>query len=194
MAAGFDTAVADLLDWLAGNAAITELIERTGNALWEKALPSIEAAHGPARARAFRSASTDHFWCGVLAAFACSLAELQKMSDRVRERATTALLAGERLPLGEEFTAEAIQRTWDAVAPLFTGPRLDEALWAMRGLAILICPAPERHPEVSRCCLDPIAGETTPAVKAVIAESTKERLMTALPHDWLPRTRASLGL
>ncbi|WP_020636636.1 hypothetical protein [Amycolatopsis alba] len=53
-----------------------------------------------------------------------------------------------------------------------------EPIRATRMLAIMICPAPERHEAVVKHCVNPLLGE-------YVSNLTKQRLEAALPDTWL---------
>jgi hypothetical protein len=52
------------------------------------------------------------------------------------------------------------------------------SLRAIRMLAVMICPAPERHEAVVKHCMNPLIGQHVSSV-------TKQRLEAALPEEWL---------
>lgn len=81
----------------------------------------------------------------------------------------------------------AVNQTWEQIKDLefvkngLAAYDLSEPIRAARMLAIMICPAPERHENVVRNCVSPLVGES-------VSKLTKQRLQEALPEEWLVMT------
>jgi len=131
----------------------------------------------------------DHFWCDLLAAYACAIENAQHNLDKIPEHVTAAILetraTSERPVLEEATTRLAVQTTWKSIKKLPIFGQIDSVLRAVRILAVLICPAPERHRSVARHCLAPLTN-------GVLSAATKDRLTEALPEDWLSYVRKRL--
>lgn len=189
-AAGTDTAVADVVDWLAKNPYAIDNVQEIGNALTDTVIKELDRSLGQAARQSRMEAMTDHFWCDLLAALACAISEFKKQLDRIPERVTSAVLesrdADHRRSIIEDIVVRyAVRTTWKAIQKLSFFDQIDNLIRATRILGILICKAPEQHPAVARCCLAPLTG-------GVISAATKERLMEIFPPDWLSETRRSL--
>ncbi|WP_157430581.1 hypothetical protein [Actinomadura macra] len=194
--AAVDTSIADLIDWLADTTRITDLVQAIGNALTQDVMEALQGELGTVGLDTFKKTSVNHFWCELLASLACTLDTFRSWNDRIAEHLSLVMVASDcRNHIADETVKFAVRAVLTAIpmaVPLPVTGKVEDLLWPTRTLAILMCKAPERHEAVSRCCLDPIAAGTDKLVKAAIAKTTKERLVQALPLDWLPATRASL--
>jgi len=200
--ASIETAVADLVDWLALHESVTNRVNIIGDALGNGVTRELEDALGSDGMDRLRRSLFDHFWCDLIAVCACAIGRYMWWHKSACEAAIHAILRSrrrdrrdQRSPIEEAVIKLAVQTAWKAIPATMPGMSLehvDDTLWAMRILAILLCPAPEQHEEVAKCCLDPITAHARSAMKAAIASDTKERLLQALPPDWLLDTQISL--
>ncbi|MBW8486297.1 hypothetical protein [Actinomadura parmotrematis] len=189
-AAATDTAIADIVDWLAANGRAIEQVEELGTAIAGEAPPLLAPeleAHGRT---ACMKAMTDHFWCELLACFARVLSDVKEQLDLAPGLVAREILASrqayKRSLLADTVARAAVHATWEVVQRVSFAARLDDLIRAVRILAVLICKAPEHHAAVARNCLDPLSGE-------VISTATQERLMQIFPAEWLQETRTTLA-
>ncbi len=196
MEAAIDTSIADLVDWLAKEISITDRVQALGHTLTGNAMERLSNELGADRLKDFKTASVNHFWCELLASLACMVNDLGELSDQLSNGLSQAIISSKySKTIPDDVATSAVRATLKAITVAFPLPHpvsVDHLLWPLRILAILMCKAPERHESVSRCCLDPIAASTDEQVRSAIAETTKERLVRALPSDWLPVTRSIL--
>jgi hypothetical protein len=189
-AAGTDTAVADVVDWLAENRYAIDEVQQIGDALTGTVIGELDQSLGPVTRNRRMKAMTDHFWCDLLAAFACAISEFKQQIDKIPDRVTSAILESRdtdhRSIVEDIIVRLAVSATWKAIHKLSFFDQLDHLIRATRILGVLICKAPEQHPAVARCCLKPLTG-------GVISAATTERLMEIFPPDWLSDTRRSLS-
>jgi hypothetical protein len=182
-AAGCDTAVADIMDWLADEPSAIDLVRRFGHALSTDVFEKVDGLPGERPAR--RSAMVDHFWCDLLAASAHAIADLKKLPGQVAETVTSVIFDERRRkgrPLVERTVvraaADSTSKAIEGLFPAFPSD-LDTTLRTMRILAAMICPAPERHSAVYRYCVKPLADEG----KGIIKAETEQRLMKVFPAE-----------
>ncbi|WAL63802.1 hypothetical protein ORV05_22730 [Amycolatopsis cynarae] len=181
-----DSGLADIIDWLALHPVVTGQIEAIANVLGRNVVneldKSLDADHRDQRRRAL----LDHFWCDLLAAFANVLAVFQHQIDQIPGRIANVIIVrrdhGARLPIDDADIKMAVESAWKLIRTVpfvkVALPDVEEPLRAIQMLAVMICPAPERHGEVVKYCLHPLTGE-------VLTVLTKQRLEAALPADWL---------
>jgi hypothetical protein len=185
--AATDTALVDLVDWIAQHPTVTDQINAIANTLDKQVVAELDRSFDDAHRDDRRRALADHFWCDLLAALSQVLDEFQKQLDKIPDRVTSAVLAarrthGERTPIADLTVKIAVQHAWKLIQKIpFVAaalPSVEEPLRAIRILAVMICPAPEDHREVAKYCLHPLTGEC-------VNNLTKQRLKEALPDDWL---------
>jgi len=76
------------------------------------------------------------------------------------------------------LVAALVDRTAaDVVTKLPPGRQYEDALRAVRALAVAVCPDLPGHPEVQRYCLRPVALEP-------LAPGIQKELMDFLPRGW----------
>ena len=171
-----DSAVADLIDWLAEHPDTIEHIRKIGKALAEDAAEKLDKQLDPANRENERRALTNHFWCDLLVAIVRIMAGFRKLTERVIEDAASIVLDTQKRkkhsPVSRIMTRVAVQIALKPIRSLIPS----SALQATRMLAILICPAPEDHLAVADHCIEPLTktGE--------ISAATRERLSEIFPH------------
>lgn len=186
-AAGTDSAVVDIVDWLAHHRTVVDEVEAIAKILGDEVLQELDRSLDPSHRADRRHAFTDHLWCDLLAGMAQALEAYDKQLDRIPDRITALILAarerGSRSAVEDFQVKLAVNEAWKAIQELpFVKallPEVEEPLRAIRILAILICPAPEHHHEVIVHCLNPLGSE-------LVSEATQERLARVLPSKWLP--------
>jgi hypothetical protein len=166
---------------------VADQIEAIANVLGQIVLKELDKSFDSRYRAERRLALLDHFWCDLLAAFAHALAELRHQLDLIPDFVASAIITtrgdhGARSPISDAEIKTAVQCAWNLIKQIpFISKELstvDEPLRAIRMLAVMICPARERHREVAQYCLRPLTGEVMTAI-------TRQRLTEALPSDWL---------
>lgn len=193
-----DSVVADFIDWLAWNEDVTNRVQVIGDTLAQNVIRKLEDSVEPIELEKFKGDSLHHFWCDLLAAFACAIARFRWWHNQAYEFSVAdifKLRKEDKRPLIEEWLIKfALRTAWEALShamPGLSSTHINEMLWAIRIFAILLCPAPEEHRAVAKCCLDPIAGFVDSRLRSAIAWTTKERLIKAelfVARVELPRT------
>lgn len=186
-AAGTDSAVVDIVDWLAHHHAVVDEVEAIAKILGDEVLQELDRSLDPSHREDRRRAFADHLWCDLLAGMAQALEDYDKQLQRIPDHITALILvARERdgRSAVEDFQVKlAVNEAWKVIQELpFVKallPEVGELLRAIRILAILICPAPEHHREVIVHCVNPLRDE-------LVSEATQERLERVLPSKWLP--------
>ncbi|HET6299450.1 MAG TPA: hypothetical protein VFG33_39155 [Kribbella sp.] len=139
----------------------------------------------------------DHFWCDLFAAIAQVARDVQAELDQVPDHLAGVIIhsrradnnlvrpkRGARRPtkrirledvIVERVIAAAVETAWAPVQALYQA-KLQLLIRHAQILAILICPAPERHRSVVEHCMRPLFGEE-------IADPTVERIKAALYGD-----------
>lgn len=194
-AAAVDSAKDQVIDWLSTVVAdppanvpeaVTQIVEQLGDAIAAEVPDALDQVLGPgnlAKRRAELAGS--HLLCSVLAALACAMKEISDDLDKLaRETATrivTYYIGRKRITLppavvqvAAEATVKAVDKTIQA---LTAAQHFDNLQRAVQILALIMCPAPEKHEDVIRCCLKPL-GEP------IISQAVQERLKAAIP-DWM---------
>jgi hypothetical protein len=186
--AAVDGAKADIEDWLASAladppAAPGLLVSKVGDVVAGDVFDALCAALGTDDTNRRRAElAENHLFCSLLAEIACSMQELEDEFNRATKRVASALLSYyigryrvEIPPAVAETVATAAVKGIDQLAAKLPVVRQFRDLHtAVRILAVVMCPAPERHEAVIRCALRPL-GE--PVVSAVV----RERLAAAMP-------------
>jgi hypothetical protein len=193
MAAATDVAVADIIDALAAiivqgsDTPTTDIIaEKIGTIVAAKASEEIDGLYGSAERRDWKRQQANHFWCEILASFACTVEDLKALDDQVPESAASRILSPsrhDRPPAAEEAAVRLATRVaWQEIETEIVGillrelPPLRQAedlCRAIRILAIMMCPAPEDHRAVVQCCIKPLE-------ESIISAEVKQQLMKVL--------------
>jgi hypothetical protein len=128
-----------------------------------------------------------HGWCDLLVGLVRVVehfrAALKAIPDDAKKTVKRAILDSSQHPfrahVGERVVDIVVDRVWGVFLAAITGgvPALtalssDELLRDLRILAVFICPAPERHPEVREHAMKPLGDEAVEILK----DETKARL------------------
>jgi hypothetical protein len=141
------------------------------------------------RSNGYRWSGRDHVLCAFLAAIAHAMQELQDRFDQAVSQIAAALTAkkGEQRPaIPEPLARVTAQAAVDAVTRLTAIQHFDNLLRATRILAIMNCPAPQRHRAVVLYCLSPLE-------KDILSDVTRQQLLTSLPRGWITSTPAAIS-
>lgn len=194
-AAAVNSAKEEAIDWLSTALtdppssvpeAVRQIIEELGDAIAADAPDALDQVLGPgdlAKKRAELAGS--HLFCSVLAALACAMRDisdnLDKLTREIATRIVTYFIGRKQISLPPFIVKVAAGATVKAVdkiiQTLAAAQHFDNLQRAVRILALMMCPAPEKHEDVVRCCLNPL-GEP------ILSEVVQERLKATMP-DWM---------
>jgi hypothetical protein len=191
--AAVDCAKDDIENWLADTsldppAATAELVSAIGDVAATDILDALCAALGPANSNKNRAElAKKHFFCQLLAEVACSMQNVRDEIDRAVKRIAAALvvyyIGGRRIetpPFVAEAAADAAAKGVDKVMATVPAVReFDDVIRAVRILALMTCPAPDRHEAVIRCALKPLG-------QPIVSDLVQDRLKTAMPAWMAP--------
>jgi hypothetical protein len=187
--AATDSATVDLVDWLSENPDTIDRIQAIGDLLAGPVIQELDKQFGGTRPRKLRKQLTDHFWCDLFVAVAEAIETFSKAIDRVPEYVTAAVLqsrkAEGRSVLLDALVGLAVRTAWKSITSMIDTAGAEEIQRGCRILAVLICPAPEKHKAVQDGALLPLAKEG-------LLETSRERLEQVLPEDWVRRLREGL--
>jgi len=183
-----DAAQADITDWLANSitnpgSAPAEFIASAGDAISAAVFDALPAALGHDNNRTARARlAANHLFCSSLAECARTMQQIQDELDQAIEEITTALLAyciGRRqitipVPVAKAVAAAAAKTVSKLAGNLPVTRHFNDLLQALRVLAILACPAPDRHEAVIRYALAPL-GEP------IVSNAIQDKLKSAMP-------------
>jgi hypothetical protein len=144
-----------------------------------------------------RRALADHFFCGLLAELANAIQIFGDAFDQAIEEVVSAVmsqrLAENRSPVSGVVVRLAVHAVVAGVKEIISRLALmkdvDKLQRAVRILAILMCPAPEKHRAVVEYCIDPLE-------QPIVSEVIRRRLQQSLP-GWLtcsPIEQVAAGL
>jgi hypothetical protein len=109
--------------------------------------------------------------------------ELQDHFDQAVSEIVVAVLTirrGERRPsIPEPLARVTAQAAVDALSRLAAFQHFEDLLRAVRILAFLACPAPQKHRAVAMYCLRPLE-------KDVLSDVLRQQLITSLPRSARP--------
>lgn len=182
-----DSVVVDLADWLGHHLTTADQVQAIAEKISKEVVAeldgSFDASH---RTRRRREIAQSHFWCDILAGMAEALNEVQKEINKVVDLVPNLVVSaiGPHSAIGQATVRLAVDKTWEQIKELdfvkaaLGVADLSEPIRAIRMLAVMICPAPERHEAVVKHCVHPLVGEQ-------VSTMTKHRLESALPDEWL---------
>lgn len=146
------------------------------------------------RSREIKRELANHVWCDLFVGLVRAIEISQGVLNRLPDAATDIVkqvILGSTLQGGRAHVTEAVvdivvSRVWRAfrtatfnAVPLLNIVGSEEALRALRILAVFICPAPGRHLEVREYALKPLGSD----IHDILTEQTKARL-AELFADW----------
>lgn len=126
---------------------------------------------------------TNHFWCDLFIGLVQAIEMNRRGFDSIPNK-VEALILGSALQADRPHVTEAVHRLDRrqgvarhpgrsvAGAPLLDLISNEEALRALRILAVFICPAPAQHPAVRHHALKPLGEDAT----KILTDQTKTRL------------------
>jgi hypothetical protein len=180
----------DLADWLSENPDTIEHIQTVGNILVDSVIMKLDEGFGGSNPREARKRINDHLWCDLLVAMAKAIKKFSEAMDRIPEYVTTIIMqsrdAEDRKALLDALVRLAVRTAWEPIKKMIDATGIQELQRTCRILAVLICPAPEKHKAVQDGALLPLAKEG-------LLETSKERLEQVFPADWVHRLQAGLG-
>jgi hypothetical protein len=159
-------------------ASVDDIAEEIGNLL-AKVANQLDGDH------AQRLALADHFFCGLLAELANAIQMAADALDTATEEIVSAIMeersADNRSPVSRVVTKVAVQAVMaglkDIVSRLALVGHIDRLQRAVRILAILMCPAPDKHRAVVEYCIDPLE-------QPIITQVIRQRLEATMP-GWM---------
>jgi hypothetical protein len=189
--AAVDVAKADIIDWLAASlvdspSSLAELVEGLGHIVSTDIFDAFCDALGVKNSNKVRvEYAKKHFFCALLAELACSMQEFKNDLDRAIKKVATSVInysIAKKNIRSSAFVADTTsQATVDGINKLIdnmpVARNFNDLQRAVRVLAVMTCPAPEKHEAVIRCCLKPL-GEP------IVGQLAQESLKAAMP-DWM---------
>lgn len=194
--AAVDGAKDDIAKWLSAGAlaeppftvpAVTnQLIEAIGNLVSTDVFDVLCETLGPNNRSEVRAElAKNHLLCSLLAEIAHVMQQLRDELDQAIKQIAVAMLSyyikRKHITIPSiiaNAVAEAAVKGIDGlIATLPVARNFDDLQRAVRILAVLMCPAPEKHEAVVRWCLEPL-GEP------IVSQLVQERLKAAMP-GWM---------
>jgi hypothetical protein len=194
-AAAVDSGKVDVIDWLSTALtappssvpeAASQIIEKLGDVIAAEASDAIDQALGSGnKAKKKAELAESHLFCSILAALACAMQEvgddIDKLTREIATRIVIYFIGRKRISLPPfiiKVAAEASAKAMDKIIQMLTAAQhFGNIRRAIRILALTMCPAPEKHEDVVRCCLKPIE-------EPIISETVQKRLKMVMP-DWM---------
>lgn len=162
------------------------LVSAVGDVAATDILGALCQALGPENSNKNRAElAKNHLFCQLLAEVACSMQDVRNEIDRPAKRIAAALVTyyvGEKKTEVPSFVANAIADAAaigidKAFATLPAVRQFDDLLRAVQILALMACPAPDKHEAVIRFALKPLA-------QPILSDAVQERLKMAFP-TWM---------
>jgi hypothetical protein len=187
-------AMSSVIDWLAGQiasppasipATTEQIAEAVGQLLSGDVVRALDQSLSAAERHAERIALADHFFCALLAELAHAIQQFGKEFDQAAEKIASAIIearaAQGRSPLPDFLVRLAVRTTVAGLNKIVSRLALvgyvKELERAIQVLAILMCPAPERHKAVVQYCIDPLG-------QPIISDEIRDRLLQSMP-GWM---------
>jgi hypothetical protein len=160
---------------------VTILAEEMTRGTWQDLAAELDrSADDPA---AVKRDLANHGWCDLFVALIRAIESAGRAFNTIPEKAKAIILTGPlqagRTHLTEAVVNTVVDRVWRAfVTAAFGGVPLldilskDDALRALRILAVFICPAPEEHEAVRQNALKPLGEDAT----KILTDQTRARL------------------
>ncbi|MGC5054714.1 hypothetical protein ACLQ2S_25050 [Micromonospora sp. DT48] len=200
-----DLARVDIADWLAVPPPVgpehgepypspvqqvTALAEVMTRGAWPEIATELNRA--AADATSVKRELTNHGWCdlfiGLVRAIEATRHGFNSIPDKVKSMILGSALQANRPHVTEAVVGLIVDEVWQGFQAAAFGsvPLLDlisneEALRALRILAVFICPAPAQHAAVRQHALKPLGEDVT----KILTDQTKTRL-AELFADWRP--------
>jgi DNA-binding transcriptional ArsR family regulator len=189
------TAKADIIDWMSTGLAdppvfmpkaVDQLIEQLGDNIARDILDALDKFLGTRDQRKIKTElAAGHLFCSLLAALAQAMQEFgddfNKVVSEVASKITSYIIGRKRIKHASfmtkiiaEAAAKSISRVMQHLTPV---QNFNHVKLAVRVLAVIACPEPEKHEEVVRYCLKPL-GEP------IIGAEIQKRLKETMP-DWM---------
>lgn len=188
--AATDTAKVDLADWLSKNRRTIKRIQTVGDILVDSVAPSLDKEFGGSKPQKARKQDNDHLWCDLLVAMADAIKRFSEATDRIPEYVTSVIMQSREAdgpkPFLEGLVRLTVRAAWEPIKRLIDSTGIPELQRVCRILAVLICPAPEKHKAVQDGALLPLAREG-------LLATSKERLEQVFPADWVRRLQEGFG-
>jgi hypothetical protein len=193
--AAVDVARAEICDWLSSEvmepspplpAAVNQLVSQLGDLVSGEVFTALCQSLGSRDNDRTRSDfAKKHLFCALLAATACSMQrftdELDKTAEKIAAKMAATCIGREKSGFPVDVRKVVATVTVDGMAKLVqanpAAQHFDNLQQAVRILAILMCPAPEKHREVVACCLKPLT-------EPILSEEVQLRLKETLP-EWM---------
>ncbi len=181
-----ESMLGDVVLFLAEHPQLRDQIRDIAEKLGSEVLEAADSAIGGDRGRR-RECLTNHFWCDLLAAIGCAWQGVESTLDDLETAVTERLIQlRENERPDELINRVAIRATVKASFAAFKSlsfySSAESFVTSARLLAILICPAPEKHQAVFDCCVRPLFRRFG---AKLITDEVYDRLEATLPAAWL---------
>jgi hypothetical protein len=198
--AAVDAAKANISDWLASSIADSpsspaELVGSLGEIVSTDVFNALCSALDAENKNKIKvEYAKNHFFCSLMAELACSMQEFKDNLDQAIKKIADSIIsysAGRKdikIPpivadVASQAAVEGLHKLIDNLPAL---RNFNDLLQAARILAIMMCPAPEKHEVVIRCCFKPLGAP-------IVSDIAKERLTAAMPA-WMNGGAKLLGV